>query len=228
MSDKILFILFLSKKFRFFKKFIENNKELIDINSVDPNKETLLHYSIKFDNFNILKFLLNCEDIDLCSQNKLGNTALHLAIIYKYYDLAVYLINHGAPLDIKNKKGYDPLHLIILSKNKQLFEYVLIERRTYPYLRDKKGNTICHLAVKFGAVRILKIILNETDLIDYKNDLGETALHLAIRRGSLKMIKIILEHNPNIEIIDSNGISPKDILDSMFGVYETFTSFKIT
>ncbi|KAK2168882.1 hypothetical protein LSH36_13g02106 [Paralvinella palmiformis] len=66
-----------------------------------------LHESIfKGDIATVSKLLRTC---DVCRKDKHGNTALHLAVMLGRKECVHLLLAHGAPVKVKNMKGWSPL-----------------------------------------------------------------------------------------------------------------------
>ena len=77
-----------------------------DLNSVDKyhNNDTLLIKATKEKSKGIVKYLLEKGvNPDIC--NEFGNTAIHYALSYKYFEIADILRKNGANENIENKKG---------------------------------------------------------------------------------------------------------------------------
>jgi len=168
------------------------------------NKETLLIKSIKQNNLEMFKYLLN----DICFNNKKvklnihkvdanGQNVLHYAVKLKQKETTLYLVKYDADFNIlKTKqdiKGNTPKDLDkTKSLEKELYTIWdaakdnnidmmnLLLKDLFYYTKNEqtkfKGNTPLHLAVKNRADKaVLFLILNEADK-DIKNNEGLNAL----------------------------------------------------
>lgn len=72
---------------------------------LDVNQDTPLHTSVRFENLEISKHLINYTNINIDAQNKSGWTALHFASFYDDLDSVKLLIESGAKLGLVNKSG---------------------------------------------------------------------------------------------------------------------------
>lgn len=92
------------------KKVMELIDEGIDINIVDEDGLSALHWACDRGYLQIVEYLIsknanvNIEDSD-------GSTPLHYAISSESYDCASYLIRHGADINHKNNDNETPLEL---------------------------------------------------------------------------------------------------------------------
>lgn len=99
----------------------------VNINSKDNKGQTALFYIVKGGSLSdpqkkVFDLLLS-KNIDLnAAETKSGNTILHIAA--KGYDVNIVktLVEKGAKVDVKNKKGQTPLDL---AKNKQVNAYLV-------------------------------------------------------------------------------------------------------
>lgn len=85
----------------------------VDITIVDKNQETLLMLAVKSHDLLDLVKLLVKYNIDINAQNNIGATALLIAIQYKFFDAAEFLIDSGADVNLCTGNYTSPLYLAI-------------------------------------------------------------------------------------------------------------------
>lgn len=68
----------------------------------DSNGNAPIHIASQNGHLNLVHILIR-KKANLNAQNMKGNTAIHMAIGYDYYDVAMALINAGADPDLKNE-----------------------------------------------------------------------------------------------------------------------------
>ncbi len=78
-----------------------------DLETVNDDGDTPLHYAVKNEDFELLEILLSyVPDIDV--ENEEGDTALHLAVRTSDIDLVQMLIDYGANVEVKDSKKRTP------------------------------------------------------------------------------------------------------------------------
>ena len=76
-------------------------------------------------------------------------TPLHLAVLHKHFDVAVFLIDHGADVNAKSSKGITPLHFAAQGGDIRMVN-LLIAHKADPNAVDSKGWTPRDRALKWG------------------------------------------------------------------------------
>lgn len=121
------------------------------------------------------------------SANELGNTALHVSILYEHAVCAEKLIKRGAQI-IADNQGNTPLHLA--GKIKRMRKAILLAgllMQVNPQIVNKKngrGQTIVHISVLTNNAPLLEwLVAKYGPYIDYgvRDANGETAKEIAVR-----------------------------------------------
>jgi ankyrin repeat protein len=73
----------------------------------------------------MVKLLLSNEKTEINKRTKDGKTALHYAVEAGRLDVVKLLIENGAKIDIKDKKGYNPLRIAKKLDNMEIEQYLL-------------------------------------------------------------------------------------------------------
>lgn len=89
-------------------------KHNVDINAVDKEGATLMHYAVQTASSHAIKILL-LYNIDINLQDNDGWTPLHLAVQTRRTDLVRLLLIKGADRTLKNQDGLSPLELCLYS-----------------------------------------------------------------------------------------------------------------
>ncbi|KAI5701529.1 hypothetical protein M8J75_010599 [Diaphorina citri] len=76
-------------------------------NSTSEDSEFLLHRAVFSNNIRELSALIRSKDVS--ERDKHGNTPLHLAVMLGRKECVQLLLAHGAPVKVKNNKGWSPL-----------------------------------------------------------------------------------------------------------------------
>ena len=158
------------------------------VNSTDDQKETILSYSLKYNNFEVSNLILAFQNIDLNYQDKDGNTYLHLSVIAKQKEIVKLLINKGISINKQNKDGNTALHLAYMIND----------------------NSIINILLEYG---IDKHILNKDNKLAEELKLKKKKIN-AISNNKIKIIKnrTIIKSNRVInKKKENNNFSEKDI-----------------
>ena len=98
--------------FEALEKMQQHGADLLSFRDHDNHDNSLLHFAVKSDNIQLLKFLRCLEDKALDTKNANGETALHLCCGQQpNEELARFLVNSGASTSIKNALGDTPVTL---------------------------------------------------------------------------------------------------------------------
>jgi ankyrin repeat protein len=133
------------------RKYITTNSEKIkkalinstkDINSIDKNHKSALHYassSTLFRKGDALNYLLSNGSNPNLKDLK-GNTSLHCAAIKNNYKFIPILLNYKANINSLNMDGQTPLHLAVINNNPKIINQ-LVELGADKNIKDNYGKT---------------------------------------------------------------------------------------
>uniref|UniRef100_A0ABD2XNC6 Uncharacterized protein n=1 Tax=Trichogramma kaykai TaxID=54128 RepID=A0ABD2XNC6_9HYME len=104
-----------------------------------------------------------------CLAQKTADSPLHLALHYQHKEIVQLLLRHDANPNWGNVEGSTPLHVIAKLKNKEnahkklidMFFDVCDERKLKLKInaQDKMGRTPLYVAVGYGCIKFIKILL---------------------------------------------------------------------
>ena len=189
------------------KTFLNNHS--LDLNEYDKNGYNLLHYAIKSEKPEIVKFMLSSEneeenslstkaDPNKETKDKLNQiyiSPILLSLLYtndasSSYQMIRYLYNAGAKIDYKDEEG-TTLFLHSCEKGRDDIINFLINNI------EKEGNGI-NIEENNKNKITLKELINENS----KNGGG---LHFAIIGQQDNIIELLLENNIDLNICNSQG-----------------------
>lgn len=83
----------------------------IDINKLDKDGKTPLHYSTAYNNYDFTKMLLDSKGIEKGIKDRYGNNPMWVAVFNSdgYYDVVKLLQNHKVDSKSKNNANRSPL-----------------------------------------------------------------------------------------------------------------------
>lgn len=184
------------------------------------------------------QLMLNTVNPRLDSQNKKGETLMHLAARKDNLGHIMMLIDRGADFDIQNSQGLTPLHIAAENGSKEIIKLLLIcgananikthfnslkpEEMGDLAIKELIGSlqrlknqapeesTPLHIAAMVGYPLAVRLALRHFE-VDKKNSLGRTALHEATFSGSMESIRELLGVGANVDEPDLNGNTPLGI-----------------
>ena len=185
--------------------------------SIDYNYEgnTLLHEAIYWNSNKCILYLLkNCTN-SLNSENKDGNTVLHIACIKGHSFLINEFYTLGSDISKKNKKGENLLHCAVKSGKLDIVKqvYDMINNPICLKCNNSVGRNVLHTAVvcRNRNLDIIKFLVNEgSDIINIDknkntimknlNRLEKSSLNIQIRTFLKKAAYDIFKKNPTTTI----------------------------
>lgn len=135
------------------------------------------------------------------ARTRAGLTALSVAVIRGYEDIALLLIEKGASLDARDKSGdrdnqhpgNSPVHYAAIYGRTRVLQ-AMLDRGVSPNLRDRNGRTLLMLAVENGHHDTVRLLLERGADPNARSALGETALEIAQRRGDPETVRLLQQH----------------------------------
>lgn len=155
-----------------------------DINPIDNEGRTPLHYIVRNVCGDVITFLLE-HGVDINIKDHEGKTPIYYAIEYGREDVCKLLLDSGAIVNYGDGIfGQHPIHLASSLYSPYIVK-LLVDHGVYINYKDEDGQTPLHLAVMYGGdvLDILKVLLKGGADINSKNKKGQTPLKLAESMG---------------------------------------------
>uniref|UniRef100_A0AAY5L2I3 Transient receptor potential cation channel, subfamily V, member 6 n=1 Tax=Esox lucius TaxID=8010 RepID=A0AAY5L2I3_ESOLU len=164
-----------------------------------------LFFAAKENSSGCIKKLLDCASTNVFERGALGETALHVAVLYDNMEAAVALME-GAPELINEPMtsdlfhGMTPLHVAVVNQNINLVRNLIARgadvttpRVTGLYFRKRPGGQLYYgehilsFAACVGNKDIISLVINAGASTRAQDSIGNTVLHI-----------LILQHNKAI------------------------------
>jgi ankyrin repeat protein len=208
------------------ERFFQVQKHHQTIQDIDHNKtqnlldQTLLHAAYQGKLEICLGLIRLGANLDY--KDKMGRTALHLAVLNKQLEAVKLLVEKGADINVEDNNLETPLFSSFEYSNEK---YDTIEPEISLYLltaasanknfnvnsQDKDGNTLMIKALEKELYANYEFRIENVYLIDklismkadvnIANFQGETPLHVAVRAGNLSLIKSLIAKGAEAEKI---------------------------
>ncbi|CAB0036010.1 unnamed protein product [Trichogramma brassicae] len=182
------------------------------------------------------------QKLQVNSQDKLGNTALHLALglVCGYKNLIKSLLQNGLVwVDAQDKRGQTPLHYALAQGCKTDTVQVLLKNGANPNQVDVEGSTPLHILCNRGGFygdnddelsQLLLMIKDSTHQplqVDAKDKYGRTPLFLALINDQIKVAESLMRNGADLSAANAKGLNiltiicmrdQEDLLEELFEI----------
>ena len=177
-----------------FKQVRDRISQGANVNLVDEEQSSLLHWSVLSGDFQLTNLILQ-KGANPNAQNKFGCTPLELAINYDEEAIVDLLLKNEAKLF--NRNGYMPLHAAAVSGNIALLEKFLTVSTTNS--RDDSGRTPLHWASQEGHWEAAAYLIKngaDKDALDHE---GFSPLSIAVSSGDQELFELLVNMGARLE-----------------------------
>ncbi|CAF3316721.1 unnamed protein product [Rotaria socialis] len=208
---------FIQKRPELLHNSISNNHsdlltKFIPIASIDLLKktnefgETVLLHAIRLNRITTVKDILKRENSDVLfdDTNDRDQNIFHILAIstnsQELLDVIIdYLMKKSVNISVKfdhiDKDNHTPLQLVILNKNISITScFLKYFNKTLCKINDNNGDNLIHFAVRYGDLTMIKLLLDDKELIEQGNQSNLTMTPLELARS--------LKHNDLVEYIN--------------------------
>ena len=151
----------------------------IDINMVDLDLHSALHYAVQYDHLDMLSALISAENIDLNIQDRLQRTPLHWTALCNRYKAASLLLDTER-IDLSIEDHFEASALeIALTRNYHNLAALLMTHGAWPR-KESMQNALCAAVLGGANAQVCeKLVKQGAADPGRKNGFGEGPLHLA-------------------------------------------------
>ena len=198
------------------KKHISYNK---NADTLEVYKEALLHASSEGDIEAVDHLIKKGINVNSYSMMYDKTSPLMVACTNNRYNMAKYLIEHGANINYENHFKKDAMYKLTFEAKSNFFD-LFIKNGFNINKKYKNGKTLLMMICKnlnkesffySDYMKTTKVLLiNHADPNIKKDDLsdGETALMMALENENNDLVKLLIEYGANINETDSVGLTP--------------------
>ena len=156
---------------------------------------------------------------DVNARSKNAFTPLHSAVLNGRFEVARFLLDHGANTKLETEEGATALHIMSpgeynSEEHRVGIARLLLERGGDVNARSKNGCTPLHLAVFHGRLEVTRFLLEHGANAKLEIEGGETVLDIASRskydseEHRVGMVRLLLEHGGDINARNKNACTP--------------------
>ncbi|XP_056687769.1 uncharacterized protein [Spinacia oleracea] len=165
----------------------------------DSKERTILHVAASEGRTPICKYLVGTIKFDVNSQDLMGYTPLHFAVMEGHYMTSSFLLGHGANPNLSSLNGLTPLHYAAKNGRKDLVK-LLIKKGAEVDAPSASRGTPLRQAAGYGMKDAIKILLGHKANPNYSCHPTLNPLIVTILENSLDCVRILLKHgaDPNL------------------------------
>ena len=206
----------------------------VNINTLDSQGFSPLHWAIGKGNFELVELLLkHGADINLKAADT--TTPLHIAVQRSHTQIVDLLLCYGADVNVVTSDGNTPLHWAAKKNTLEIIE-LLLNHGADPYVLNSLGvrphdltnetarefffhrfsqgknlNEELLIASERGDLEYTKWLLEKGVKIDVFDPEGNTPLHLAAKNGHEEVALFLFEHGGGLQAGNNRGETPLSV-----------------
>lgn len=179
-----------------------------DVNAVDEDGRTLLHWASGSGHLEIVESLLANFKANPNTHDEEGWTPLLSACSAGRLGVVKRLVAAGAQLDAVTSSGTTCLHYAASKGHADVVAFLLEQADRLIRVQDKRGDTPLHRGVR--SLAVVKLLLaKNSGIVSIRNKRGKTALHDAAEESAGEVCKVLLEAGADADAKDDEGATPR-------------------
>ena len=178
-------------------------KHGVNPNTIDLNKQTLLHKAIINNRLDIAD-LLERYRAEINYKDKWGKSPIFYSNNIETLD---WLIQNNANINLTDKNKQTVLHQSVINNNLN-FTNELLKRKANPNVKDKKELPPLAYA---KTINMMKLLLQHGANPDIQTPNSRYLLHNCAKTNNLKAVNLLTIYKANPNVIDKDGNCPMDL-----------------
>ena len=170
------------------------NEFACDVNELDDNSISALHYACSRGHASIARLLVSRGASVNLIDGQMFATPLHLACRQGNMAIADFLLRHGADPNIVSVKGYEPLLMATQKGHLILLRALLNAGADVNLISASSGKTALSEACEGGHVKIVDLLLSRDCICNtHTYDRGWSPLMFAAMKGKTASVQLLLK-----------------------------------
>lgn len=157
------------------------------INIQDKDGFTPLHIAAANGRFEMVKLLVEAENININSRDRNLSTPLHYAVADGHSNISTFLCENGASVNLIDKDGDTPLHVAAYAGQAEMVS-LLLGFGADSKIRNKAGEYAVHAAARNGQLASIRAFVDYDCDLNVKNYAGRTPLGEARMNGHMEVV----------------------------------------
>ncbi|KAI6171416.1 Kallikrein-4 [Aphelenchoides bicaudatus] len=177
-----------------------------DDSPTTPPSVSALYWAARKGSVECVRILLD-NGADINHQDRYGQTALHVASQYGYYEAAKALIDKDLQLiNSTDKDHWYPLHYATFKRHCDIVKLLLENNADVNALSNFNNDdpttsphvSALYLSASYGHTECVRTLLNNGADITHQTHQGYTALHIASKYGNYDVVKALIDKDPSL------------------------------
>ncbi len=160
------------------------------------------------DTETVKKYIIQGEDPN--ALDPVGSTGMHYAATNNDFAMMNVLRDAGAKVDIRDKYMVTPYLSAVRKGHLQMAEYLLTVGAN-PHATDRNGRGALFDAVNNGDERIIRFLVQKSNLNEADSMWGYTPLHLVASQGNIPILQLLLTLGASIYRLANNGKTAEEV-----------------
>jgi hypothetical protein len=157
-----------------------------------------------------IKTILAKDPSKLNATDESKYTALHWACMRAHWDVAEFLIEKGADLNVVGGDGGTQINWAVHHDNVEIIK-LMVEKGAKLNIRNRWGMTELHTAIWRGCIHVVEYLLDHGSDPMIRTNEGWTAMHYAFRSGHDNIIEMLKERGLSTDVKDNQGRFPRHL-----------------
>lgn len=180
----------------------------LDLNMEDDYGRTPLSVAILYDCKNLVTYFLGLPKINInAGLDSLSGPALHTAVRYGHYEVVERLLQAGANIDGRDRRGLTALHIAAEAGKVPIIK-LLLSAGCNARAISESGTTALYRAARSGSLNAVQILLREDDRVNLSTWDFWTPLHEAVESGHLDVAKYLIAAGAKPDLPNMAGFTP--------------------
>ena len=137
-------------------------------------------------------------------------TPLHWACMRAHWDVAEYLIENGADVNVQGGDGGTVMNWAVHHDNVKIIK-LMIDKGAKLNVQNQWGMSELHTAIWRGNIHVVEYLLDQGSDPLIKTNEGWTAMHYAYRSGHDNVIALLKERGISTDVQDNQGRFPRHL-----------------
>ena len=186
-----------------------NAQKMVEGKRTTPLIRVIIVASLYQTGLDLVELLIKLgADPNACVNNMDGNVALIASTIFCNYEIADYLLNHGANVNIRDNYGATALTYCGFATGRAAIAELLLKHGADVNIQNEVGATalICSCTKVF--IDIVKLVLRYDADVNIRDNFGRTALmHSCLIENAdiINIIELLLKHGADVDVQDNDG-----------------------